>query len=71
MHTHTERVKSALRTGVAIVSTEQCLEELVANSLDAGAASVSVMTDFTFHSVAVMDDGCGFTKDNLTIAGRS
>ena len=44
---------------------ETILSEVVANSLDSGAASVHVLTDPTEKTVVVVDDGCGMSRREL------
>jgi hypothetical protein len=44
---------------------ETILSEVVANSLDSGAASIHVLTDPTEKTVVVVDDGCGMSRREL------
>jgi hypothetical protein len=44
---------------------ETILSEVVANSLDSGAASIHILTDPTEKTVVVVDDGCGMSRREL------
>lgn len=48
-----EKVRSRLRSGVAISTMAQCVEELVENSLDAGAKCIAVRVDTSRYKVQV------------------
>ncbi|XP_060594266.1 uncharacterized protein LOC132748671 [Ruditapes philippinarum] len=63
-------VRSYLRSGVAITSVTQCVEELVLNSLDAGATCVAVRLDLNCFKVQVVDNGTGVPNDQLDILGN-
>ena len=58
-------LQSHLRSGVAIASISQCMEELVLNSLDAGATCIAVRVDINRCMVQVVDNGSGITKEQL------
>lgn len=60
---------SHVRSGFTIPSFGQCIEELVTNSVDAGARNVTC--EFNVHKFysKVTDDGHGFMKNNLEKAG--
>ncbi|KAH9496180.1 hypothetical protein Btru_012215 [Bulinus truncatus] len=63
-------VKTFLRTGVAITSFSQVVEELVLNSVDAGASNVAVRVDLETFKVQVVDNGVGIVKDQLPLLGE-
>lgn len=63
-------VRSLLRSGVAVSNLTQCLDELVVNSLDAGATCVSVRVDIPSFRLQVIDNGCGISKDDLELLGE-
>ncbi|CAD7965857.1 unnamed protein product, partial [Amoebophrya sp. A25] len=53
-------------TNQVIVSLETCVKELVENSLDAGATSISItFTEGGVEALEVMDDGCGIATEDL------
>ena len=66
-------VKNEIRSGFAISSVHQCVEELVLNSLDAGASSVEVRADLSHFNnnvqVQVVDNGAGISLEDLTKIG--
>ena len=62
-------VRSRLRSGIAITSVSQCVEELVLNSLDAAATCVSVRVDIPGFRVQVVDNGCGIRSEDLRLVG--
>ena len=63
-------LRSRLRSGVAVSSVAQCVEELVLNSVDAGALCVAVRIDLPCFKVQVVDNGCGLTEEQLHIIGQ-
>ncbi|XP_061173083.1 DNA mismatch repair protein Mlh3-like [Saccostrea echinata] len=64
-------LQSLLRTGVALTSMVQCMEELVLNSIDAGATCIAVRVDMSRFKVQVFDNGHGIQKNDLeTVAER-
>lgn len=65
-----EEVRSLLRSGVAITNLTQCVEELVLNSIDAGASSITLRVDIPNLKIQVSDNGCGITFGDLKLAGE-
>lgn len=63
-------VISKLRSGVAIVSIAHCMEEIVLNSLDAGATCVAVRLNLPYHKVQVVDNGHGMSREQLSVCGE-
>ena len=63
-------LRSRLRSGVAITSIAQCVEELVLNSLDAGATCVAVRLDIPGSKIQVVDNGCGLGHDQLNFVAE-
>ncbi|XP_068246029.1 uncharacterized protein [Palaemon carinicauda] len=64
-----ESVRSKLRSGVSISCVGQCVEELVLNSLDAGATCIAIIIDFSIFRIQVVDNGHGICHENLKILG--
>ncbi|KAF9168668.1 DNA mismatch repair protein [Actinomortierella ambigua] len=62
-------VVDAVRATIVIHSLEQCVNELVQNSLDAGATSIEVKVDASNFSLQVCDNGQGITRANLARIG--
>lgn len=62
-------VQSLLRSGVAIFSLQQCVEELLLNSIDAGATCVAVKIDIEACKVQVIDNGSGVDRENMERVG--
>ncbi|XP_040370286.1 DNA mismatch repair protein MLH3 isoform X7 [Rosa chinensis] len=65
-----EAVRSSIRSGVILYDVARVVEELVFNSLDAGARKVSVFVGIGTCYVKVVDDGCGITRDGLVLLGE-
>ncbi|KAI8784610.1 DNA mismatch repair protein Mlh3 [Biomphalaria glabrata] len=63
-------VKSLLRTGVALTSCAQAIEELVLNAVDAGASTIAVRVDLECFKIQVVDNGAGISKDQLPLLGE-
>ncbi|XP_061467749.1 DNA mismatch repair protein Mlh3 isoform X5 [Rhineura floridana] len=66
-----EEIQTSLRSGVAISSLGQCVEELVLNSIDAKATCVAVRMDLETFKVQVVDNGFGMGRENLNKVGNS
>ncbi|KAF8238974.1 hypothetical protein L208DRAFT_1239561 [Tricholoma matsutake] len=62
------RVK--LRSTQILTSFPQIVSELVQNSLDAGASAVDIGIDCEEWICWVKDNGCGISKDNLSVLGQ-
>eukprot|EP00051_Salpingoeca_urceolata_P010205 m.124425 g.124425 ORF g.124425 m.124425 type:complete len:966 (+) comp16621_c0_seq4:1402-4299(+) len=62
-------VVARLRSGVALPSFSQCVEELVLNSIDAGAHRITVAVDVARCRIKVEDDGRGVAYDDLRMLG--
>lgn len=65
-----QEVISYLRSGVAITSFTQCVEELVHNALDAEATCVAVRVDLNCFKVQVVDNGLGVPETQLKLLGN-
>lgn len=65
-----EEVRSHLRSGVAITNLTQCVEELVLNSLDAGASCITVRIDIPNFKIQVSDNGNGIALGDLKSVGE-
>ena len=62
----------ALEQGASLTSPWQCVEQLVLNSLEAGATSIAVRADLAANNLwlQVADDGRGLGKEELKVVGR-
>ena len=58
-----------IRSGIAINSISQCIEELTLNSIDANSNSVAVRVDLLKAKLQVVDNGCGISNDDLKKIG--
>ncbi|XP_063295956.1 DNA mismatch repair protein Mlh3 isoform X2 [Pelobates fuscus] len=65
----TDEVQHNLRSGVAIVSTRQCIEELILNSADSQATCIAVRVDLEAFRVQVVDNGWGVCEDDMAKVG--
>ncbi|KAK7816296.1 dna mismatch repair protein mlh3 [Quercus suber] len=65
-----EAVRSSVRSGIILFDITRVVEELVFNSLDAGATKVSVYVGVGTCYVKVEDDGSGITRDGLVLLGE-
>ncbi|XP_039159136.1 DNA mismatch repair protein MLH3 isoform X2 [Eucalyptus grandis] len=63
-------VHSSMRSGVVLFDLASVVEELVFNSVDAGAKKVSVFVGISNCFVKVVDDGSGITRDGLVLLGE-
>ena len=61
---------SRLRAACALPRLSAIVEELVCNSLDAGATDIAIAMDASALSCSVRDDGCGITSDNMRLLGE-
>lgn len=64
-----DAVKAQLRSGIAICSLQQCVEELVLNSIDAGATCVAVKVDIEACKLQVVDNGSGIERQDIGRVG--
>uniref|UniRef100_A0A8C3LT92 MutL homolog 3 n=1 Tax=Chrysolophus pictus TaxID=9089 RepID=A0A8C3LT92_CHRPC len=65
-----EDVQARLRSGVAVTSLGQCVEELVFNSIDAKATCVAVRVDLEAFKIQVVDNGSGMGREDLSKMGK-
>ncbi|XP_062396827.1 DNA mismatch repair protein Mlh3 isoform X2 [Sardina pilchardus] len=65
-----DEVKAQLRSGIAICSLQQCVEELVLNSIDASATCVAVKVDVEAWKLQVVDNGLGIDRDDFDRVGN-
>ena len=63
-------VRSYLRSGVTVTSITQCVEELLLNSVDAGATCVAVRVDLDCFKIQVVDNGAGVAQEQLKLLGE-
>lgn len=63
-------VRGRLRTGVALTSVAQCVEEMVLNSVDAGATCVAARIDLQTLTLTVLDNGTGISREQLQQVGE-
>ncbi|XP_036446945.1 DNA mismatch repair protein Mlh3 isoform X2 [Colossoma macropomum] len=69
IRTLSKEVQAKLRSGIAIFSLQQCVEELVLNSIDAGATCVAVKIDIEACKVQVIDNGSGMGREDMEKVG--
>ena len=60
-----QKTQHNLRSGVAIASFAQCVEELVLNAVDAGSTCIATRVDLNQGKVQVVDNGRGISRDDL------
>ncbi|XP_055803099.1 DNA mismatch repair protein MLH3-like isoform X3 [Solanum dulcamara] len=65
-----EAIWSSIRSGVILYDFTRVVEELVFNSLDAGATKVSVAIGIGTCYVKVDDNGSGVSRDGLVLMGE-
>ncbi|KAL1566679.1 DNA mismatch repair protein MLH3 isoform X1 [Salvia divinorum] len=65
-----ETTHSSVRSGVVICDLTRIVEELVFNSLDAGANEVAVSVGVGSSYLKVVDNGSGITRDGLLLLGE-
>ncbi|XP_006170618.1 DNA mismatch repair protein Mlh3 isoform X2 [Tupaia chinensis] len=63
-------VQAKLRSGLAISSLGQCIEELALNSIDAEAKCVAVRVNMETFQVQVIDNGLGMGSDDVDKVGN-
>ncbi|CAL9686597.1 unnamed protein product [Knipowitschia caucasica] len=63
-------VQGKLRSGVALPSLQQCVEELVVNSIDAGATCIGVRMDMDAFKIQVIDNGKGISAEDIQCVGK-
>ena len=66
------KTQVALEQGASLTSPWQCVEQLVLNSLEAGATSVAVRAHLAPNNLwlQVADDGRGLGREELKVVGR-
>lgn len=62
-------VRAQLRSGVSILSLQHCVEELILNSIDAGATCIAVKIDIVACKVQVIDNGSGMCREDMEKVG--
>ncbi|KAM4625447.1 DNA mismatch repair protein Mlh3 [Polymixia lowei] len=65
-----KEVQGKLRSGIAISSLQQCVEELILNSIDAEATCVGVRMDMNAFKVQVIDNGSGMDPEDMERVGN-
>lgn len=65
-----DEVQAKLRSGLAIISLGQCVEELILNSIDAEAKCVAVRVNMETFQVQVIDNGLGMAGDEIEKVGN-
>ncbi|XP_062947391.1 DNA mismatch repair protein Mlh3 isoform X1 [Cynocephalus volans] len=63
-------VQAKLRSGLAISSLGQCVEELALNSVDAEAKCVAIRVNMETFQVQVIDNGFGMGSDDVDKVGN-
>lgn len=65
-----DEVQAKLRSGLAINSLGQCVEELTLNSIDAEAKCVAIRVNMETFQVQVIDNGLGMGADDVDKVGN-
>ncbi|OAE24388.1 hypothetical protein AXG93_4343s1580 [Marchantia polymorpha subsp. ruderalis] len=65
-----DSIVNRLRSSTVLLDVAQIAEELVCNSIDAGATQIQVDVDAEAYFMKVDDDGCGIQRDDLTLVGE-
>ncbi|XP_008847948.1 DNA mismatch repair protein Mlh3 isoform X2 [Nannospalax galili] len=65
-----DEVQAKLRSGLAINSLGQCVEELTLNSIDAEAKCVAIRVNMETFQVQVIDNGFGMGSDDIDKVGN-
>ncbi|XP_041122833.1 DNA mismatch repair protein Mlh3-like [Polyodon spathula] len=65
-----KEVQAKLRSGIAIFSLSQCVEELLLNSIDAAATCVAVRVDIEACKIQVLDSGFGMDREDMESVGN-
>ncbi|XP_036119070.1 DNA mismatch repair protein Mlh3 isoform X1 [Molossus molossus] len=63
-------VQAKLRSGLAVCSLGQCVEELALNSIDAEAKCVAVRVNMEIFQIQVIDNGFGIGSDDVDKVGN-
>ncbi|XP_055394654.1 DNA mismatch repair protein Mlh3 isoform X5 [Bubalus kerabau] len=63
-------VQARLRSGLAVCSLGQCVEELALNSIDAEAKCVAIRVNMETFQVQVIDNGFGMGSDDVDKVGN-
>ncbi|XP_072552636.1 DNA mismatch repair protein Mlh3 isoform X2 [Salminus brasiliensis] len=69
IRTLSKEVQAKLRSGIAIFSLQQCVEELLLNSIDAGATCIAVKIDIEACKIQVIDNGSGMGREDMDKVG--
>ena len=62
--------RNELRSGIAISSFGQCVDELVLNSIDARASCIAVRVDIGQGKLQVVDNGMGIAPCDMMSIGK-
>ncbi|MGH0182367.1 UNVERIFIED_CONTAM: hypothetical protein FKN15_009429 [Acipenser sinensis] len=65
-----KELQAKLRSGIAIFSLTQCVEELLLNSIDAAATCVAVRVDVEACKIQVLDSGFGMDREDMESVGN-